>query len=123
MSSMTEIVTAESRRLDELGIPYRFIHSCEGSPIVIVDGSTMNRVVESGISGQFVCHVDKDRWSAYYTDVEGKPCYRDFLTESRAYKMVLGYPVGRKPTCTRYAYQIPIKQRKKVRCFLFSPLS
>ena len=103
MSSMTEIVTAESRRLSELGIPYRYIHSCEGYPVVIVDVQTMNRVVSSKTPGRFVCEVADHCWSAYLSD-DGSQQYSYDLSEQIAYRMVLGYHVGRTPTHGRYAH-------------------
>ena len=61
--------------------------------------------------------MEPGRWSASVIDGDGNHHYRDMLTESKAYRMVLGYPIGKNKLHTRYAGQIPKRQPKKVRSF------
>lgn len=120
MSDKSEIVVDESMRLDRLGIPYLFINSYEGMAVTVLDSRTMKSIVhkrETGtmISGRFVSMMEPGRWAASFVDADGIHHHRDMLTESKAYRMVLGYPIGRKNYHTRYAGQCPVRKQRKIR--------
>ena len=119
MSRPPDIALSESQRLNQLGIPFNFIHVSENKPIVIVDDSVLKSIVMSRRSGNpipglFISNVADKDWSATIINSEGKCEYKTHLTESKAYRMALGYMIGRKSVHTRYVGQQP-KRKPKTR--------
>ena len=118
-SADTKIIDMESSRLESLGIPYDHIHCSDGKPIVTVDQETMKSIIamrDDGqtVSGLFISHTGKD-WMASMTDKSGNPQHMSGLTECKAYRWVLGYPIGHSARHSRYLGQPCYKRSRKTR--------
>ena len=105
----SQVIIKESSRLESLGIPYDHIHCSEGKAIVTVKRDVMNSIIsmrDQGkiIKGSFIA-FNGNEWVASVMDDSGKHRHRSGLTECRAYRWVLGYPVGRKDRHFRYSGQ------------------
>lgn len=117
----SDVIYQESLRLNDLGIPYDHIHCSDGKPVVTVDRDTMLSIISMRnrgevFDGNFISCKGSE-WSASFIDQTGKHQVRSGLTECKAYRWVLGYPVGHYTRHSRYAGQTEYtrtrKQRKK----------
>lgn len=114
------IISTESSRLAMMNLPYRHINVLDNKPVVLVDGDMMDRIVgirDSGVklNGLFVSSDDKGRWSASYVDDDGIHHHRSGLTECKAYRWVLGYPIGRKPLNSHYSGSKPFRKHRSTK--------
>ena len=94
----SKVITEESMRLDSLGIPYDHIHCSEGKPVVTVKEDTLRNIMSmrdqgQNITGLFISYNGKE-WLASILDDSGSVQHRSGLTECKAYRWVLGYPIG-----------------------------
>ena len=124
MTDKSEIVTDESIRLGSLGIPFLFINCYEGHAVSVLDAKTLKTIIQKRnngimVSGRFVAMVEPGRWIASYIDDDGIHRHGHNLTESKAYRLVLGYQIGKKTSHTRYAGQPQVRpiRKSKVRRF------
>lgn len=98
MNSMEQqVISEESSRLDSLGIPYDHIHCSDGKPVVTVNVDVLKSIIHQRdqgekIKGLFIC-FNGEEWLASKMDDSGAS-HRSGLTECKAYRWVLGYPIG-----------------------------
>lgn len=90
-----------------LGIFYEHIHVTDGQPVVILESKILSDVVsrwESGqrFGGRFVSDCGDGTWSGAYMDQSSEFHHKEGMTESIAYRFVLGYRIGRVPQTSRY---------------------
>ena len=114
------IINDESARLEMMNLPYLHINVLDRKPVVLVDVPMMERIIsirDSGVQlkGLFVSLDENGNWSASYLDHDGVHHYKTGLTECRAYRFALGYPVGRKTLGSRFSGSKPYKLRSKSR--------
>ena len=123
----SKVIMQESERLESLGIRYDHIHCSDGKAVVTVDLDTIRDIIEKRdqgetISGLFISNIGHD-WVASKVDESGNHTCRGGLTECKAYRWVLGYPVGTKERRSRYAGQPDYRnQRKKKSTRVFNRL-
>lgn len=114
---VSSLINTERKRLNYIGIPYIHIHVIEGIPIAILSSEEFSKIVErrnngDQLPGHFITQSDKG-WSASYIDKEGRHHSHDKLTECRAYRWILGYPIGHAKKKSRYKGGPTCKPRKK----------
>ena len=120
MPGRSEIVTDESMRLDALGIPYLFINCYDGVAVTVLDSKTMRTIIAKRnqgtlVSGRFVAQMESGTWTASYIDRNGIHRYFDSVTEMKAYRIVLDYPVGHQKRYGRYGNTNPRPKVRKIR--------
>lgn len=114
-----ELLSEESARLNTLGIPYKHIMISDGKPIVIVPHDVMSVIISERDTGKKLpgLFVSENgcKWTASRI-VHGKHEHRSGLTECKAFRWTLGYPIGESERRSRYAGQTPYtRSRKKKR--------
>ena len=111
------IIDSESKRLEMMNLPFMHINVLDRKPVVLVDDDMMDRIIgirDSGVQlrGLFVSMNKNGTWSASYLDHDGIHHHRSDMTECRAYRWVLGYPIGRKPLTSKYSGGTPFKTHR-----------
>lgn len=114
----SQIVFDETSRLESLGIPFEHVHCSDGKAVVTVSPDILSSIMRKrdqgdSIPGLFISYNGHE-WLASMIDESGQAHHRSGLTECKAYRWVLGYPIGH---CSRDSYFVggPIfrKRRKK----------
>ena len=121
-SNESQVIIKESSRLDSMGIPYDHIHCSEGKPVVTVTKDVLQSIISmrdqgEHIPGLFISYDGKE-WIASKIDESGNLLHRSGLTECKAYRWVLGYPIGHRDRNSHYAggpiYRTKRKKRRVV---------
>ena len=116
MNDATESISKEKRRLKRLKIPYVSVRYTNGIVIATLSPEIFSRIVsrrENGdpVKGYFLSE-NEGKWSASFIDHDGRHKHKDKLTECRALRWILGYPIGRPKRNYRYAGQRPYTRRR-----------
>lgn len=116
MSAATDSRKEEFRRaLDGAGIPYLYIRSTERGPLAVVDAEVLSRIAmsEDHVRGDYVADGGPGDWRALWVDADGEEHYMTGMTETAAYRRILGMPVGKRKSLTHYVGgPIPQKYRQ-----------
>ena len=94
----SQVISEESTRLESMGIPYDHIHCSDGRPVVTVSEDVLRTIMSlrdqgQPITGLFISYNGKE-WLASKMDESGEVHHKKGLTECKAYRWVLGYPIG-----------------------------
>lgn len=116
MNDVAESISKEKRRLKRLKIPYLCVRYANGIIIVKLSPEIFNQIVsrrENGdpVKGYFLSEND-GKWSASFIDRDGRHKHKDKLTECRAFRWILGFPIERPKRNYRYAGQRPYTRRR-----------
>ena len=116
MNDIAETIDTEKNRLKRIGIPYLYVRYTEGIPVAILEPNVFSGIVNrrnngDQLTGYFICE-DNGKWSVSFIDLEGRHMYRDKLTECKAYRWLLGYPIGTAPRYSKYKGQPPYRVRR-----------
>lgn len=111
-----ELLSKESARMNTLGIPYKHIMISDGKPVVIVPHDVMSVIINERDNGKklpglFVSE-NNSKWTASRI-MHGKHEHRSGLTECKAFRWTLGYPIGETQRKWRYAGQTPYTNTRK----------
>lgn len=111
-----ELLSKESARLTALGIPYTHIRITDGKPVVIVPRDVMAVIINERDGGKhfpgLFLSEDGNKWTASRV-IHGVHEHRSGLTECRAFRWTLGYPIGSTKRRSRYAGQTPYRNSRK----------
>lgn len=104
------------RALDAAGVPYLHVRMTERGPLAVVDAEVLRDLScdEGRVKGDYIASAGPGDWRALWVDVDGEEHYMTGMTETVAYRRILGMPVGKRKCLSHYVGgPIPVKYHQR----------